>query len=198
MRRRLLVVLAAWMAVSLVGVADLKAADSFFQRMSPDRYTRSASPTLPAATHGQLQPAAEGLNRRGIHAPIDPQLQHSRWRRVDGVSLDEQIVPRWKPTLEELRAHLLARGIDPDRLDARFARVPEANETSATNSQAGPRVQGSAGLTRGAVPSRLVRQEVSPVALNARLGRMYGIDGADHTVGDRSVGAGVGRLRSRR
>jgi hypothetical protein len=114
------------------------------------------------------------------------------------VSLDDQIVPRRKPTLEEMRAYLLSRGIDPDRLDARFARMPQGKETPTNTSQSGTLMHSQTGLTRGTVPSHLVRQEVMPASLNARLGKMYGIDGAEHTVGDRSVGAGVGRLRSRR
>ena len=72
------------------------------------------------------------------------------------------------------------------------------NEVRVNNGRFGRQVQGKSGLERAAVESRMVRQGVPPEALNVRLGKMYGIDQSDRSTADRSVGAGVGRVRTRR
>ena len=127
MNRRTLTLLAAGTVLCWSSLGSLRAADSFFQRMSPFRHMRHDNAVVPATTHAQLQPATEGLNRRGIHSPIDPELRQQRQQaHINGGPLGERTEAGQPPTLEELRAHLLVRGIDPDRLDARFARMQEA------------------------------------------------------------------------
>jgi hypothetical protein len=198
MRDRAIALVAAWLAASLSGLTALQAADSFFQRMSPFQYMRDDNAALPASTHEQMQPATEGLNRRGIHAPIDPQLQHRQWRRTDGVLLKDHLEPRRSPTVEQLGPYLSARSIDPQKLDARFARLPQPTGTPAATVPTARPTQPYSTLARPVVHSRQVRQVLPPETLNIRLGKMYGINGAEHAVGDRSVGSGVGRVRSRR
>jgi hypothetical protein len=96
---------------------------------------------------------------------------------------------------EQLRAELQSRGVDPAVIEARLAGL---NETRANNGRFGRQVQGSTGLERAEVQSRLVRKETAPAGLNERLGRMYGVDATNPATADRSVGAGVGRVRTRR
>jgi len=189
----------AWASVVCAAeFSQLSAQDSFFQHMTPFRYMRPGTAPLPASTHEQIQPAADGLNRRGIHAPVDPQLQHRQWRRADGVALSDSFEARRAPTLDDLNSYFFARSVDTNRLDTRFARVnapPAAPVTQATTSQV---AQQRVTYSRAPVQSRQVRQVLPPETLNIRLGKMYGVTGANHSVADRSVGAGTGRVRSRR
>jgi hypothetical protein len=85
--------------------------------------------------------------------------------------------------------------VDPAVIEARLAGL---NETRTNNGRFGRQVQGSTGLERDEVQSRLVRKETAPAGLNERLGRMYGVDATNPATADRSVGAGVGRVRTRR
>ncbi|MHB8864740.1 MAG: hypothetical protein ACYC6N_20225 [Pirellulaceae bacterium] len=243
MTRRTGLAIVAGTLVALFGVTNVTAQDGFWERTSPFRFMRSRTTTAPPSAPGPLEVAEPGLARRQIRPPTadGPQFERREQAHANGGWLGDRSETGQPPTLEELRAHLISRGIDPDRLDERIARMREArahglktgqagesddatsaeqvrtelpmrgadratgetrladaHEARFNNGRVGRQVQGNVGLERAQVQTRLVRQGVSPEALNERLGKIYRDDGSTPGMADRSVGAGVGRMRTRR